>query len=110
MFKKTRFIPAFESPENVPTFVIEMKSCIFCSTSMVPPEKLGAHRHGRLLVLTVEQMFQLAQDYLENEYEIVGREVKCFHRGDPNGEIRIWLYPKDQLHLMESNEYLKFIK
>ena len=110
VFKKPVLIPAYMSDQRVDTIVIEMTQCPFCCNTMIPPEKLGAHKYGKLLVLTIEQMVQTMEDYAGNDFQVVGREIKCFHRGDPYGEIRIWYYPRDKLELMESNEFLRDIK
>ena len=77
---------------------------------MIEPERLGAHKYGKLLTLTIEQMIQAIQDYAGNDYKVVARETKCFLNGDFKGEIYVWLYPRDQLELMETNEYLRIIK
>ncbi|MHA1650701.1 MAG: hypothetical protein ACTSYB_10950 [Candidatus Helarchaeota archaeon] len=110
IFSKTKYLSAIESSEKVHTYVLMMKSCPFCFLTMVSPEKFGAYRFGKLLTLTIEQIVQLSQDFLGNNFQVVAREVKCFHQGDPCGEIRIWLYPRDNLQLMESNPYLHQIK
>ena len=70
----------------------------------------GRHRFGKVLTLTIEQMLQLAQDFLENDFQVVARETKCFHQGDPYGEIQSWMYPRDKLELMDKNPYIKSIK
>jgi hypothetical protein len=77
---------------------------------MIPPEKFGMHRFGKTVAVTIEQMVQLSQDFLEHNFQVVAREVRCFHQGDPYGEIRVWLYPRDKQNLMQFNEYLKKIK
>lgn len=110
IFKKPVYVPPEFSPEDVPTVILEYTSCPFCCNTIIPPEKLGAHRYGKLQVITIENMIQAMQDYVGNENQVVGREIKCFLNGDDNGEIRFWLYPKDNLELMESNDYLKTIK
>jgi len=110
MYKKPVVVPAEFSSENVPTVIVQFTSCPFCCNTVIPAEKFGKHRYGRLHVLTIEQITQAVEDYVGNDYHVVGREVKCFHNGDDIGEIRLWLYPRDQLDLMESNEYLKKIK
>jgi hypothetical protein len=110
IFEKTRYIPASKSEEKVDTYILHLKSCPFCYPTMIPSGKFGKHRFGKMIALTTEQMTQQIQDYLQNEVQVVTREVKCFHQGDPYGELRIWLYPRDQLQLMEQNEYLQKIK
>ncbi|MHA1278499.1 MAG: hypothetical protein ACTSQI_13595 [Candidatus Helarchaeota archaeon] len=110
IFSQVKYIPSAQAEQGVDTFVLIMKSCPFCYPTMVPPEKLGKHRFGKVLTLTIEQMTQLALDFLDHEYQVIAREVRCFHRGDTHGEIRIWLYPRDQLALIQENEYLQRIK
>jgi hypothetical protein len=110
IFKKPVLIPAAESPEGVDTIVLEVLECPYCCNTMLTADKLGAHKYGKLQVLTIEQMTQVMEDYAGNDFEVVGRETKCFLNGDPNGEIRIWLYPRDKPELMEKNEYLRTIK
>ncbi len=108
--KQPVLIPASESAEKVPTIVLLIKECPFCSYTTISPEKLGAHKYGKFLCLTTEQMLQATEDYIGNEYTVVGRETKCFLNGDDRGEMRFWFYPNDKLDLMEKNEYLKKIK
>ncbi|HUX98038.1 MAG TPA: hypothetical protein VMV49_00665 [Candidatus Deferrimicrobium sp.] len=110
IFEKTRYIPASKSEENVETYVVRLKSCPFCYPTMLPPEKFGKHRFGKMIALTIAQMSQQIQTYLGRDVTVLTREVKCFHQGDPYGEIRIWLYPRDQPKLMDQNEYLQKIK
>ena len=110
IFANTIYIPPERSEQGVHTYIMRLKKCPFCYTTMIPPEKFGAHRFNKVLTLTVEQMLQLSQDFLENDYHIVAREVKCFHQGDPYGEVQAWMYPRDQLELMDKNPYLKQIK
>ncbi len=114
IFKKPTLIPKEKSAEQVDTLVIELKKCPFCYSTMFPPDRFGAHRYGKLLTLTIEQMIQVIEDYMKNDFQVVARETKCFHKGDvlsnAMAEIRVWLYPKQQLDLMESNIYLKQIK
>jgi hypothetical protein len=110
IFAQTKYVPAAQAEQKVDTYVIIMKSCPFCYPTMVPPEKLGKHRFGKVTTLTIEQMTSLALQYVNQDYEVVAREVRCFHRGDTHGEIRVWLYPRDKPHLMKENEYLANIK
>ena len=110
VFLKPALIPASESPEKVTTIVLLMNECPFCSYTTISPEKLGAHKYGKFLCITVEQMLQAVQDYIENKYTVVGRETKCFLSGDSQGEMRFWLYPNDNLNLMDQNRYIKEIK
>ncbi|NVM53361.1 MAG: hypothetical protein HWN66_06620 [Candidatus Helarchaeota archaeon] len=110
IYKKPVLIPASESEQQVDTLILELTQCPYCCNTMIPPEKLGAHKYGKLHVLTIEQMIQVVEDYTGNDFKVIGRETKCFLNGDSNGEIRIWLYPRDKLDLMESNEYLRQIK
>jgi len=114
IFGKVKYIPPSESEEKVDTYLLRLKSCPFCYPTMVPPEKLGAARYGKTIAVTVEQMLQLSQDFLQHNFQVVARETRCFHHGDPFGEIRVWLYPRDNPELMEQlmqqNEYLKKIK
>ncbi|MFX1297155.1 MAG: hypothetical protein ACFFD2_20165 [Promethearchaeota archaeon] len=110
MFDKTVYISASESAEKVNTYFIIIKACPFCHIATVPAEKLGAHRYGKFIVFTIEQMVQIILDFFKRNFQVVGREVRCFHRGDEVGEIRLWLYPRDNLTLMEENKYLQKIK
>lgn len=110
IFGKTKYLPAATSEEKVDTYILRLKSCPFCYPTMVPPEKFGMHRFGKTVALTVEQMIQLSQDFLQHNFQVVAREVRCFHQGDPYGEIRVWLYPRDKQNLMQVNDYLKKIK
>lgn len=98
-----------DSYEKVDTIVIHLNNCPFCCNTLIPPEKFGVHKYGKLLCLTIEQMMQLIQDYAGNDYKIVGREINCF-LSDSKGELRFWFYPRDKLNLMEINTYLKQIK
>jgi hypothetical protein len=110
IFGKVRYIPATESEEKVDTYLVRLKSCPFCYPTMVPPEKLGTARFGKTVAVTIEQMIQLSQDFLQHNFQVTARETRCFHHGDPFGEIRVWLYPRDKLDLMQQNAYLKKIK
>ncbi len=110
MYKKAVLVPAEFSSEDVDTVILQFNSCPFCCNTVIAPENFGKHRYGRLHVLTIEGITQAVEDYVGNDVLVVGREVKCFHKGDDIGEIRLWLYPRDQLELMESNEFLKNIK
>ncbi len=110
VFDKPIYILAEESPEQVPTYVLNVNECPFCCNTTIPAKNFGAHRYGKLLVLTVEQMNQAMMDYIGNEYQVVARETMCFHNGDPHGEIRVWLYAPDQMHLMDLNNFIKSIK
>jgi len=110
VFKKPILIPAAESEEKVDTIVLEMTQCPFCCNTIIPPEKFGLHKYGKFIVLTIESMTQTMQDYAGNDFQVVGREIKCFHNGDPNGEIRLWLYPRDKPELMDANKYLTMIQ
>ena len=110
VFKKPVLILDSESEQKVHTLIIELAMCPFCCNTTIPPDKLAPHKYGKLLVLTIEQMIQAIQDYAGNNYTVFGRETKCYLNGDPNGEIRIWLYPQDRLDLMDANEHLSRIK
>lgn len=110
IFGKTQYLSATASEERVDTYVLRMKSCPFCYPTMIPPEKFGMHRFGKTVAVTIEQMVQLSQDFLEHNFQVVAREVRCFHQGDPYGEIRVWLYPRDKPDLTQFNDYLKRIK
>lgn len=110
IFNKTKFIPASRSDEKVDTYYIRLKSCPFCYPSSLPAEKLGRHRFGKFLTLTIETMTQIIQDFFGNDLHVVAREIHCFHRGDLYGEIRVWLYPRKNLQLMDSNRYIQEIK
>ncbi|MHA1265782.1 MAG: hypothetical protein ACTSRS_11170 [Candidatus Helarchaeota archaeon] len=110
MYIPTQYVTAAESDVGVDTYIIRMKSCPFCYPSTIPPERFGAHRFGKLLTLTIEQMSQLVQDFVGNDVEVVARETRCFHHGDPYGEIRVWFYPRSQPHLKNNNPYLTKIK
>jgi len=107
---KTKYISATESEEKVDTYIIRIKSCPYCYPTMIPSEKLGRHRWGKGFVATIEILTQLAQDFLQHNFQVIAREVMCFHQGDPYGEFRVWLYPREQLELIEVNKYLKLIK
>jgi hypothetical protein len=110
LFGPVQYIPAEASEEKVDTYMLRMKACPFCYPTMIPPEKFGAARFGKTVVVTVEQMIQLSQDFLQHDFEVVARETRCFHHGDPFGEIRVWLYPRNKLELMQENSYLRKIK
>jgi len=110
IFGKTKYIPAADSEEQVDSYILRLKSCPFCYPTMGPPEKFGMHRFGKTVALTVEQMIQLSQDFLQHDFQAIAREVRCFHQGDPYGEIRVWLYPRDKQNLIQLNDYLKKIK
>jgi hypothetical protein len=110
IFGKTQYLSPTNSEERVDTYVLRLKSCPFCYPTMIPPEKFGMHRFGKTVAVTIEQMVQLSQDFLEHNFQVVAREVRCFHRGDPYGEIRVWLYPRDKQNLTQFNDYLKKIK
>ncbi|MFX0209146.1 MAG: hypothetical protein ACFFDT_24395, partial [Candidatus Hodarchaeota archaeon] len=110
VYKKPILIHASDSPLNVDTIVLKLDNCPFCCNTMIPPEKFGSHRYGKLMCLTIEQVIQLIQDYSGNDCKVVGREIECYLAGASKAELRFWLYPKDKLELMEKNEYLKKIK
>jgi len=110
VFKKPVLIPASESDQQVNTIYIELTQCPFCCNTIIEPEELGAHKYGKLLTLTIEQMVQAVEDYAGNDYKVVARELKCFLNDDFKGEIYLWLYPRDNLELMETNEYIRAIK
>lgn len=110
VYEKPILIPAAQSEQHVDEIVIRYNKCSFCCNTMIPPEKLGKQRYGKFTCLTFEQCIQLAQDYAKREVKVIGRETKCFHQGDQTGEMCFWLYPKDNLQLMESNEFLKKLK
>ena len=110
VFNKPVLIPASESAQGVDTIIITLNMCPFCCNTIIPKQALGKHNYGKLLTLTVEQMLQTMEEYAGNDYLVVGRELKCFLNGDSHGELDFWLYPRDQLDLMEKNSYLKSIK
>ncbi len=110
VFKKPILIYDTESFEHVHTIILKLNECPFCCNTMIPPKKLGAHKYGKLLCLTIEQMMQCIQDYAGLNFKVVGRETRCYHAGDSEGEMRIWFYPNDDLELMEKNDHLKKIK
>ena len=110
VFKKPVLIPASQSEQHVDTIIIELTQCPFCAYTTIEPEQLGGHKYGKLLTLTIEQMVQAVEDYAGNDYQVVARETKCFLNGDLKGEIYLWLYPRDNLELMETNEYIQTIK
>jgi len=110
VYKKPILIPAAESKSHVDEIIIQAKQCPFCCNTMILPEKLGMQRYGKFTCLTFEQCIQQVEDYTGNDCEVVGRETQCFLQGDPIGEFRFWLYPRNRLDLKESNEYLKKLK
>lgn len=110
IFEKTRYLSADECDEKVDTYIIRLKKCPFCYPTSLSPERLGAHRFGKFLTLTIQQMTQIIQNFLENDFEVIARETRCFHQGDPFGELRLWLYPRDQLSLKAANPYIQQIK
>ncbi|MHA1130630.1 MAG: hypothetical protein ACTSQI_06575 [Candidatus Helarchaeota archaeon] len=110
MFEKPVYIPASKSEYGVDTIVLKYNQCPYCCNTMIPAEKFGKHHYGKLQVLTIEQMTQVMQDFAGNDFEVIGRETKCFHRGDDYGEIQLWLYPRSNPQLREKNELLKLIK
>jgi hypothetical protein len=110
VYEKPILVPAARSEQHVDEIVVRYNKCPFCCNTTIPPEKMGKERYGKFTCLTFEQCIQLAQDYVGKEVTVVGRETRCFHQGDTIGEMRFWIYPNDQLQLMESNEYLKKLK
>ncbi|HUX99816.1 MAG TPA: hypothetical protein VMV49_09700 [Candidatus Deferrimicrobium sp.] len=110
VFNKPVLIPASESAQRVDTIIITLNMCPFCCNTIIPKQALGTHNYGKLLTLTIEQMVQTMEDYAGNDYMVVARELKCFLNGDSHGELQVWLYPRNQLDLMEQNPYLKSIK
>jgi hypothetical protein len=110
VFRKPIYLSAEKSDQKVDTIILELTQCPFCCNTIIDPATLTPHKYGKLLVLTIEQMLQATQDYVGTDRTVVAREVRCFLNGDSNGEIRLWLYPKDKLDLMKANNYLTQIK
>lgn len=110
VYKKPILIPAAESKYHVDEIILNFNMCPFCCNTMISPEKVGQQRYGNFTCLTFEQCIQQVEDYAGNDVEVVGRETQCFLQGDPVGEFRFWIYPRNRPDLKESNEYLEKIK
>jgi hypothetical protein len=57
---------------------------------------LGNHDYFHVITELAEAAIQHIQDYVENRYRVLCRETKCFLRGDDQGELTVFFYPKDK--------------
>jgi len=97
IFGKPMFIPAENSTEGVPEVVIPIKQCVMCAAKTdIKPEDLGNHDYFHVITELAEAAIQHIQDYVENRYRVLCRETKCFLRGDDQGELTVFFYPKDK--------------
>lgn len=74
---------------------LRQKRCLFCAEeSNITREMLGETMPGEILASMFKGILQVLQDYVGNEYDVTAKETKCFMRGDPYGEVTVWLKPK----------------
>ncbi|NHI94001.1 MAG: hypothetical protein EAX96_16045 [Candidatus Lokiarchaeota archaeon] len=97
IFGKPKFIPATEAEDGITKIVIALKQCMMCSTKLnIAPEDLGDQDYFHVITSIAEAAVQHMQDYVENDYKIKCKETKCFLRGDDQGELTLFFYPKDE--------------
>ncbi len=80
--------------DGIIIFRMQQKQCLFCAGETLLPSKFGECHTGEVFAAIVKGIMQALQDYVGNNYEVRARETKCFMRGDPYGEITLWLNPK----------------
>ncbi|MHA1377589.1 MAG: hypothetical protein ACTSRG_04300 [Candidatus Helarchaeota archaeon] len=98
-FSKFFAEPEFSIYRGVGTLTIRMNRCPVCAgIHDIKQEELGGKEGKTLagfLAILFEEIIELEQEYVGNEYFVEAKETKCFMKGDPYGEIQVKLYPKD---------------
>ena len=75
--------------------VMQESICMFCvEENELTDEDFGGFNFGEILGSVIRGILQALEDYMGNEYVVTTKETKCFMRGDPYGEITVWLKPK----------------
>ena len=93
-FKKFFAEPEFSIYKGVGTLTIRMNRCPICAGRQVKQEELGEKTLAGFLAVLFEEIIELEQEYVGNDYRVEAKETKCFMKGDPYGEITIKLYPR----------------
>ncbi len=88
-------------PELIPEengafrLIMTQKSCLICAEeSELQQEDFKSANFGDILSSIFKGIVQALQDYVGNNFEVTAKETKCFMRGDPYGEITLWLRPR----------------
>ncbi len=98
-FDYPKFIPAEESEEGVPKIVARIKKCVVCASVQegdINLDELGQRGFAEILGNALTALVQLMQDTVENDYNVVQKETRCFLRGDNYGEQTLLFYPKEK--------------
>ena len=97
IFGEPLLIPAEESPEKVPKIIIPIKKCMMCAglTTVDPTEFKDDRNYFDYVAAVLAGTMGHIEEYVGNEYKVVGKETKCFLRGDDQGELTVWFYPKE---------------
>ncbi|MHA1784738.1 MAG: hypothetical protein ACTSVY_04850, partial [Candidatus Helarchaeota archaeon] len=98
-YEQPVYHPAETTEEGVAKITIGIRKCVMCSTienkEDVDPDKLGDRNYGEIMAMAFTVLLQEIQNYVENDYKIVGKETKCYLRGDDKGEYTFYFYPKE---------------
>ena len=98
-------IEFFEAGDGhqVPRIVWRFNKCWICSEILedescknLIPACEGEYGYGSCASGIFETALQQVQDYMENPYQVVVKETKCFHRGDNYQEFTAFFYPKTE--------------
>ena len=70
--------------------------CASADEGDIKVDELAHRGFAEILGNAVAALLQITQDYVENDYQIVTKETKCFLRGDSYGEMVMYFHPKDK--------------
>ena len=99
VFEDPVLILAEDAEDNIAKIKIGVKNCPFCIgelTGNITLDDLGDEDYGIVITALGEAAVQNIEDYVGNSYNIVCRETKCRLKGDEQGELTIYFYPKEE--------------
>lgn len=92
-------ILAEQADDNIAKIKIAVKNCPFCVGELsgdITLDDLGDEDYAIVMTALGEAAVQNIEDYVGNSYNIVCRETKCRLKGDDQGELTIYFYPKEE--------------
>ena len=75
-------------------FVMREKVCMICTEETdLTQEMIGDRNYGDIFTSLLVGILSALEEYVDAPYKVTGKETKCLLKGDPHGEITIWLTP-----------------
>jgi hypothetical protein len=96
-FFEIKFIPAAEGSDEIPKLVTKIKKCVCCASidDEIHLNELGDSGYIHILFAAIITLLQMIFEYTSDQYLLEFKETKCHLRGDPQGELTVYIKAKD---------------